>query len=75
MKAIKFLAACTVGSLYNKGEVAGFEDAIADDLIKQGVAEAHKAGKSDKATDEAKAKAEAEAKAKAEAEAAGKPAA
>lgn len=48
MKAIKFLTACTVGSLYNKGEVAGFEDAIADDLIKQGVAEAHKAGKGDK---------------------------
>lgn len=48
MKAIKFLTACTVGSLYNKGEVAGFEDAVADDLIKQGVAEAHKAGKGGK---------------------------
>lgn len=39
MKAIKFLEAATVGALYNPDEVASFEDEIADDLIKQGVAE------------------------------------
>ncbi len=58
MKAIKFLAACTVGALYNEGEVAGFEDAVADDLIKRGLAEAAKAkGGKDKAAEEAEAKA------------------
>lgn len=45
MKAIKFLAAATVGTLYNEGEVAGFEDHVADDLIEQGVAEEVKAEK------------------------------
>lgn len=65
MKAIKFLTACTVGALYNEGEIAGFEDAVADDLIKRGLAEAAKAkgGKDSAAEAEAKAKAEAEAKA------------
>lgn len=51
MKAIKFLTACTVGSLYNKGEVAGFEDAVADDLIERKIAvevKPEKGGKADK---------------------------
>lgn len=64
MKAIKFLAAATVGTLYNVGEVAGFEDHIADDLIEQGVAEEVKLEKpkgSGKQTDADKAKAELEA--------------
>lgn len=46
MKAIKFLSACTVGALYNAGEVAGFEDAVANDLIERGIAEPVKGKKS-----------------------------
>lgn len=42
MKAVKFLMPYTVGALYNEGEVAGFEDAIADDLIERQIAEAAK---------------------------------
>lgn len=39
MKAVKFLMPFTVGALYNEGEVAGFEDAVADDLIERKIAE------------------------------------
>lgn len=46
MKAIKFLTPCTVGALYNEGEVAGFEDAVANDLIERGIAEPVKGKKS-----------------------------
>jgi hypothetical protein len=42
MKTVKFLMPHTVGSLYNEGEVAGFEDDVADDLIDRKIAEAHK---------------------------------
>lgn len=54
MKAIKFLVACTVGALYNEGEVAGFEDDVADDLIAREIAIEVKAEKG-------KAKADADA--------------
>lgn len=37
-KAVVFLVAHTLGSLYNAGDVAGFEDDTADDLIKRGIA-------------------------------------
>ncbi len=47
MKAIKFLMPYTVGALYNEGEVAGFDEAIAADLIERGIAEAAKQGKSE----------------------------
>jgi len=50
MKAIKFLMPYTLGALYNEGEVAGFEDALADDLIARGVAEPVKGGKATKET-------------------------
>lgn len=39
-KAVIFLVAHTLGSLYNAGDVAGFEDETADDLIKRGIAKA-----------------------------------
>lgn len=39
MKAVKFLMPFTVGALYNEGEVAGFDEATADDLIKRKIAE------------------------------------
>jgi len=42
MKAVKFLMPFTVGALYNAGEVAGFDDAVADDLIARKIAEAVK---------------------------------
>jgi hypothetical protein len=45
MKAIKFLSAATVGTIYNKDEIAGFEDSVADDLIAQGAAEEYKPSK------------------------------
>lgn len=38
-KAVVFLAAHTLGTLYNVGDVAGFESEVADDLIKRGIAE------------------------------------
>lgn len=44
MKAVKFLMPWTVGALYNEGEVAGFEDDVADDLIERKIAEAVKTG-------------------------------
>lgn len=64
MKAIKFLVATTVGALYNAGEIAGFDEKIADDLIEQGAAIEVKVEKpkgSGKQTDAEKAKAELEA--------------
>lgn len=64
MKAIKFLSACTVGALYNAGEVAGFEDAVADDLIERGIAELVKADKGQAKADTKIAKARAELEAK-----------
>jgi hypothetical protein len=39
MKAVKFIVDHTVGALYNAGEIAGFEDDVADDLIKREIAE------------------------------------
>ncbi|WP_066526674.1 hypothetical protein [Erythrobacter sp. CCH5-A1] len=45
MKAVKFLMPFIVGALYNEGEVAGFEDAVADDLIERKIAEPVKAAK------------------------------
>jgi hypothetical protein len=45
MKAVKFLMPFTVGALYNEGEVAGFEDAVANDLIERKIAEPAKAAK------------------------------
>ncbi len=45
MKAVKFLMPFTVGALYNEGEVAGFEDAVADDLIERKIAEPVKGAK------------------------------
>lgn len=45
MKAVKFLMPFTVGALYNEGEVAGFEPAVANDLIERKIAEPVKATK------------------------------
>lgn len=45
MKAVKFLMPHTVGALYNEGEVAGFDDDVADDLIERKIAEPVKGGK------------------------------
>jgi hypothetical protein len=53
MKAIKFLMPYTVGALYGEGEVAGFDDAIAADLIERKIAEAVKQGKADTKADAA----------------------
>ena len=39
MKAVKFLMPHTIGTLYNEGEVAGFEDDVAADLIERKIAE------------------------------------
>jgi len=52
MKAVKFLMSHTLGALYNKDEVAGFPDDVADDLIKRKIAEPVKGTKA-KATDPA----------------------
>jgi hypothetical protein len=43
MKAVKFLMPYTLGALYNEGEVAGFDDDIAADLIERKIAEPAKA--------------------------------
>ena len=40
--AVKFLKPCQQGSLYNKGEIAGFDKDVEERLIKQGFAEAVK---------------------------------
>lgn len=48
--AVKFLKPTNVGTLYNKGEVAGFSAEIEAALVEQGDAEkvGAKAGKADK---------------------------
>lgn len=46
MKAVKFLSkqpTAVAQSRYNAGEIAGFADAVADDLVKRGIAEYYKA--------------------------------
>ncbi len=48
MKAVKFLMPFTVGALYNEGEVAGFADDVAADLIERKIAEPVKDAKADK---------------------------
>lgn len=45
MKAVKFLMPYTLGALYNEGEVAGFDDDIAADLIERKIAEPAKGAK------------------------------
>lgn len=40
--AVKFLKPCQQGTLYNEGEIAGFDKATEARLIKQGFAEAVK---------------------------------
>lgn len=45
MKTVKFLMSYTLGALYNEGEIAGFDEAIATDLIERGIAEEHKPAK------------------------------
>lgn len=57
MKAIKFLTPYTLGALYNEGEVAGFEDTVADDLIERKIAEAVKPAKGKSSDDDAAKKA------------------
>lgn len=44
-KTVKFLMPYTVGALYNEGEVAGFDETLADELIERGIAEAAKPAK------------------------------
>lgn len=39
MKAVKFLMSHTHGTLYQEGETAAFDDAVAADLIKRKIAE------------------------------------
>lgn len=46
MKAVKFIMAYSVGALFSEGEVAGFPDDVADDLVDRGIAEPVKASKS-----------------------------
>lgn len=60
MKAVKFLMPFTVGALYNEGEIAGFEDEVAADLIERKIAEPVKEAKG-KASSEDKARAALEA--------------
>lgn len=62
-KSVKFLMTYPVGPLYNEGEVATFEEAIADDLIEREIAVLVKPAKGDAKGD---AKAEAAAKKAAE---------
>lgn len=47
--AVKFLTPTQVGTLYNEGEIASFDDKTEDELIKAKVAEAVKARAADKA--------------------------
>jgi hypothetical protein len=44
--AVKFLKPCQQGTLYNEGEVAGFDKETEARLVKQGFAEAVKVEKS-----------------------------
>lgn len=62
MKAVKFLMPHTVGALYNEGEIAGFDDDVADDLIERKIAEAVKAKSSGKPNTADQARADLEAK-------------
>lgn len=68
MKVVKFRMTHTVGALYNEGEVAGFEDAVADDLIARKIAEAVKSAKGKSSDDGAEKKATEEGAAKKAAE-------
>lgn len=47
MPTVKFLMSYTIGALYNEGEIAGFDEDTAKDLIDRGIAEAVKTGKPD----------------------------
>lgn len=76
MKAVKFLTDHRVGALYNEGEIAGFEDSVADDLIEREIAELVKGkAKADPAAEKAAAEKAAAEKEAAEKEAAEKAAA
>lgn len=76
MKAVEFLTDHRVGALYNKGETAGFEDSVADDLIEREIAKPVKGkAKADPAAEKAAAEKAAAEKAAAEKEAAEKEAA
>lgn len=46
--AVKFTRPCQLGTLYNKDEVAGFDEATEKRLVEQKFAEPHKAKPSDK---------------------------
>lgn len=61
MKAVKFLMPYTLGALYNEGEVAGFDDDMADDLIARKIAEPAKVPAKGKPSPEDKARADLEA--------------
>lgn len=39
MKTIRFVHPTKLGTLYNAGEMAGFEETLADHLVQQGFAE------------------------------------
>lgn len=39
MKAVRFVDSIKLGALYNAGETAGFDEALADHLVQQGFAE------------------------------------
>lgn len=41
--AIRFLQTAQVGTLYNEGEVAGFDRKTEEDLVKRKIAERHTA--------------------------------
>lgn len=43
--AVKFLMPHTLGSLYEEGEIAGFDPEVEGDLIERKIAEAFKPGK------------------------------
>lgn len=66
MKAVKFLMAYTVGTLYAEGEIAGFHDPVADELIERGIAEEAPAKKGGKKKDDADPAKELDAKTVAE---------
>jgi len=71
-KSVKFLMTYPVGPLYNEGEVASFEEAIADDLIEREIAVPFKPAKGDAKAEAAAKKAAEEAAAKQAAEEAAK---
>ena len=41
---VKFVRPCKLGTLYNKGEIAGFDEATEKRLVEQKYAEPYKAG-------------------------------